>query len=185
MSRRSTPLSYANVTATLALVFALGGSAYAATQLPENSVGRAQIRKNAITSAKVENGSLKLADFDRVALRKLRGPAGPQGPAGPTGASGVSDLVVRRADSGPLPAGVFTSVLARCSPGERAVGGGAGFDGNAGHEVVEQSYPAKQVGPNFLRAEDGEVADAWVTYIKNGNTVAFAHTYGYVVCARP
>ena len=32
-------LTYANVVASLALFLALGGAAYAATQLPQNSVG--------------------------------------------------------------------------------------------------------------------------------------------------
>ena len=46
-------LSFANVTSLLALVFAMGGTSYALT-LPKNSVGSKQIRKNAVTTAKVE-----------------------------------------------------------------------------------------------------------------------------------
>ena len=38
-------LSYANVTASLALFIALGGTGYAAVTLPRNSVGSAQLRK--------------------------------------------------------------------------------------------------------------------------------------------
>jgi hypothetical protein len=37
-------LTYANVIATLALFLVLGGAAYAATQLPRNSVGTAQLK---------------------------------------------------------------------------------------------------------------------------------------------
>ena len=38
MSTFRSQLTYANVVATLALFLALGGGAYAATQLPKNSV---------------------------------------------------------------------------------------------------------------------------------------------------
>jgi hypothetical protein len=46
-------LSFANVTAVLALFVALGGTGYAAISLPRNSVGSAQIRRAAVTSSKI------------------------------------------------------------------------------------------------------------------------------------
>ncbi len=45
--------SPAMVVASVALMVALGGGAYAQTQLARNSVGTAQIRANAVTSAKL------------------------------------------------------------------------------------------------------------------------------------
>jgi hypothetical protein len=51
-------LSYANVTATLALFVALGGTGYAALTLPRNSVGKGQIRAGAVSTAKLANGSV-------------------------------------------------------------------------------------------------------------------------------
>ena len=64
---------YANVTATMALIVALGGTSYAAIKLPANSVGSAQLKKqavtnsklraNAVTSGTVRNGSLRAKDF--------------------------------------------------------------------------------------------------------------------------
>jgi hypothetical protein len=68
----------------LALFVALGGTSYAAVRLPANSVGTKQIKRNAVTSAKVKNGSLRKADFAAGQL-----PAGPNGPAGPAGAAGA------------------------------------------------------------------------------------------------
>ncbi len=68
-------LSYANITATLALFLVLGGGAYAAATLPANSVGTAQLKTNAVTSPKVLDGSLLAADF-----RAGQIPPGPQGP---------------------------------------------------------------------------------------------------------
>src|SRR2546423_13718571 len=46
-------LTYANVTATLALFIVLGGGAYAASQLPANSVGSKQLKRHAVTPSKV------------------------------------------------------------------------------------------------------------------------------------
>jgi hypothetical protein len=75
-------LSYANVMATLALFFALGGTSIAAVQaLPRNSVGSPQIK----------NGSIQKVDISKrtvAGLRGARGPAGSVGPTGPTGATG-------------------------------------------------------------------------------------------------
>ena len=58
--------SYANVTATLALVLALGGTSYAAAKLAPNSVGTAQIKNNAVTTAKVKDA---LGTDGRVLVR--------------------------------------------------------------------------------------------------------------------
>jgi hypothetical protein len=46
------------VIAYLALFVALGGSAYAVTQLPKNSVGAKQLKPNAVTAAKIKNGAV-------------------------------------------------------------------------------------------------------------------------------
>jgi hypothetical protein len=73
---------YANVTATMALVLALGGTSYAAIKLPANSV----------TSKTVKDRSLLSKDFKRGQLPAGRtgaaGPAGPQGAQGPAGPAG-------------------------------------------------------------------------------------------------
>lgn len=79
-------LTYANVIATLALFLALGGTSYAVTALPKNSVGTQQLKKNAVTGVKVKDGSLSSADF--VAGTLLKGDTGATGAAGATGATG-------------------------------------------------------------------------------------------------
>lgn len=84
-------LTYANVTATIALFVALGGSSYAALQLPKASVGGRQLKPNAVTSPKVKPGSLLLSDFSRsqrAGLRGAQGPRGAQGAQGPQGGQG-------------------------------------------------------------------------------------------------
>lgn len=66
--KRRPRLSYANVTSTLALMVALGGTSYAAIHLPKNSVGSKQIKngavrssdlgKNAVTNSKVAKNAI-------------------------------------------------------------------------------------------------------------------------------
>ena len=70
-----------NTIAMLALFIALGGTTYAATALPKNSVGAKQLRKNAVTNkkiaknavtgAKVKNDSLTGADILESSLGQV------------------------------------------------------------------------------------------------------------------
>ena len=83
-------LTFANVVATLALFIALGGGAYAATQLPKNSVGAKQLKKEAVTPAKLSRASksaLTGAEGARGAVG-ARGPIGPKGDKGDRGEPG-------------------------------------------------------------------------------------------------
>lgn len=82
-------LTYANAVASLALFVALGGTGYAATQLAPNSVGTAQLKRGAVTAAKISPRT-------RRALRGkrgLQGPTGLVGGIGPTGATGQTGRV--------------------------------------------------------------------------------------------
>jgi hypothetical protein len=54
-------VTYANIAATLALVLALGGTAYAAG-LPKNSVGSKQVKNNSLSTKDLKNGSATGAD---------------------------------------------------------------------------------------------------------------------------
>ena len=78
--------------ACLALLVALSGTAFAVTALPKGSVGAKQLKKNAVTSAKVKDGSLQGSDFAAGQLPAgatgAPGPAGVPGSPGPTGAPG-------------------------------------------------------------------------------------------------
>ena len=65
---RPTP---AMVVAVIALFVALGGTGYAALKLPPHSVGKKQLKRNAVTTAKVDNNTLRLKDFYRRDLNRL------------------------------------------------------------------------------------------------------------------
>ena len=90
---RAPQLSYANVTATLALFIALGGTSYAVTQLPRNSVGNRQLKANAVTSSKIRSGAVARSDLAASLRDGIRGPRGPAGPTGAEGAPGPSETI--------------------------------------------------------------------------------------------
>jgi len=90
------------VLAVIAIVLALGGTGYAISRLPKNSVGGPQLKKNAVSTKKVKDHSLRAKDFRAGQLPKgatgppgaagAQGAAGLQGPAGETGSQGVMGL---------------------------------------------------------------------------------------------
>ena len=81
--RRGAAHARRNAVAYIALTMAMGGTSYAAAELPRDSVGSAQIRTSAVRSSDVKDGDLRARDFRAGEL-----PAGPQGPAGVAGPQG-------------------------------------------------------------------------------------------------
>jgi hypothetical protein len=160
-------LTYANVTATLALIAAMGtGSAYAATQLANNSVGSKQIRTGAVRSPEVKNRSLQVRDLSRKARKSLRGNTGPQGPAGPAGTAfraalsdGCGRPVGNSTGADPIPGGggctvrfgsdvsqcVYSATLAAVFNGAGSPDPGAGrinVASGGGNAIVVRTYDA-------------------------------------------
>ncbi|HEX4669837.1 MAG TPA: hypothetical protein VH275_07700 [Solirubrobacterales bacterium] len=194
MEKLRPKLSYANVIATLALFLALGGgAAYAASNIAKNSVGAKQLKRNAVTGAKVKDGSLLAGDFKAGQLPVgERGPQGLQGAAGSPGAPGATDVVVRYGEEGkPKEEDEIDQSDAQCLPGEAVTGGG--FD------IVEETEPLEytllanrpDAGEEEVEGElihpapaDGNAARGWVVMLRNDSpeTVFFR---AYVMCARP
>jgi hypothetical protein len=97
--------------AAAALIIAVLGTTpvgQAATNLilPKKSVGAVQLKRNAVTAAKVKDHSLRAADFGAGQLPAgpkgdpgTAGPQGPQGATGPTGPRGPSDAYVKTSQS--------------------------------------------------------------------------------------
>jgi hypothetical protein len=104
-----------------ALLVSLGGTGYAATQLPPKSVGHAQIRNgavgnlqirdNAITTGKIRNGQIQARDLAKRVIPVL-----PQGS-------------LQQTSGDPVAPGAIGGVSAQCPPGAHATGGGGGFQG--------------------------------------------------------
>src|SRR3954454_9464120 len=84
---RPTP---ATAIALIALFVALGGTGYAALKLPKNSVGTKQLKNNAVTGAKVKNGTLTADDFGGTLPAGAQGPKGDAGPKGDSGTAGTN-----------------------------------------------------------------------------------------------
>jgi len=168
---------YANVTATLALIIALGGTSYAAIVLPANSVGSKQLKKravtnsklrpNAVTSATVRNGSLRARDFKAGQL--------PTGQAGPAGPAGATNIVSRRVPSLPVAAGALGAVKMACNPGERAITAGLQSDGDVLNIfAITESFPITT----------GDVPTGW--FLEARNTASASDRFvAFLVCAKP
>jgi hypothetical protein len=168
--------------AATALAVAVLGSTplgHAASGLIANSVGTKQLKNNAVTSAKVKNGSLMGVDFKAGQLpvgpqgpRGDQGPKGDTGPRGQAGANGATNVVIRVNASGsaPIAPGAFGHSTAFCASGERATGGGAY---SASKLFITQSYPTGPVGT----APDGWGVEA---FNAGASTAGFTP---YVVCA--
>ena len=169
--RRPSP---ALVVSVIALSLALGGTSYAAIVLPANSVGTKQIKKNAVTTAKVKDGSLLRADFGAGQLPPgATGATGPKGDTGATGATGPKGDTGATGATGPkgdkgdpgvtgtivvvresAPAAVLPSAIVpvsvQCLAGERATGGGydAGGLGEFGTFALDSQPTGPAAAPN-------------------------------------
>ena len=191
-------VSYASVTATLALFLSLGGVSYAATALPRDSVGTPQLRDGAVDSAKIKDGALQYEDFGFGQIpaglagprgpkgeRGVRGPkgakgaAGSKGDTGAAGAAGATSVKARRSDPVTLPAIANTPVTAtaNCASGERAVGGGFTASDGANTVRIVSSAPS---------ANDGATPTDWVVVaeIEGNITAEYDFVTATVICAK-
>ena len=154
---------------------------------------RSKIRAGAVGSSQVKDRSLRITDFMAGQL-----PAGPKGDAGPTGATGATgapgprgpagatNVVVRTVSVANVPPDGFTDVPVDCHPGERAVGGGATYEGIfSGTEQVVETAPT--MGVQVRRPQEGDVPTGWFSAIGySSNNMAERRTaVGYAVCVSP
>jgi hypothetical protein len=135
MRRKLRPsLTYADVVATLCLFLLLsGGVAFAASQLPKNSVGTAQLKREAVTPAKLNSAA-------KATLTGLAGPRGLDGPQGPRGERGETGL--KGEDGKPGEAGPFPTALpsGKTVVGTFDIGGNAAAAGNTAVGAVSYVY---------------------------------------------
>jgi hypothetical protein len=85
-------LTYANVMSSIAVFLVLaGGTAFAASQLGKESVGTKQLKKEAVSLAKI----------NAAAKTSLKGATGPKGSTGPQGPKGDKGDKGEKGDTGP------------------------------------------------------------------------------------
>lgn len=149
-------ITYANVTATLALFVALGGTSYAALKLPRNSVGSAQIRTGAVRSSEIKDRSIRTRDLSLQARKALRGTPGPQGLQGATGA----------------PAAKFFAAVSGAGEFVRGNATSGGRAGSVGFYVVGFAEPVSGCAyAATLGATDGTVTPGRITVSDEGGKV--------------
>jgi hypothetical protein len=180
-------VTYANVTATAALVVAVGGVASAAIPGPSGVIhGCYQAR----------NGSLRIVPAGKRCARSERsiawnhtGPPGAQGPPGPRGAPGAPGPTGQQGPPGPQgPGSVFhrvdgvpfdlgatagstQSYFAQCPAGEYGVS--AGIDG----------FTSTAIGRVWQHPAD---PTAWDVYVARITTINTSNSLTpFVICAKP
>lgn len=114
-------LTFANVVACIALFVSLGGVGYAAISLPKNSVGPKQLKRGAVTPAKLSVAAKRMliGTPDATGIPGPRGADGAQGPQGP-GAISFEETV--SSVSGPIRTFNGVSIYGRCNATESTIG---------------------------------------------------------------
>jgi hypothetical protein len=166
-------LTYANVTATLALFVALGGGAYAAAALPAHSVGSKQLKKGAVVAAKIKNNAV---DRSKVMDNSLTGADIKESSvaevplATHAAASAAIDKATYKTAAGTAPASSAANVVtATCDAGQHVVGGGVKLD-NPGIGLVNDSYPDTN-------------NTAWTAHVGNASNGSSAAPFNFTVYA--
>src|SRR5215216_1904068 len=161
MSRIRSHLSYANVMATIAVFIALGGTSYAVSQLPRNSVGAKQIRsravgkselaRSAVWSKHIKNRSIAVGDISLSARSSLRGQQGPAGPAGPPGPGAATYGVIARSD------GSYHRSVAAANAGAAHRSGTGDYELLFNTDVSNCLAAATVAGVDGVQPQNGEI----------------------------
>lgn len=166
-------LSYANVVATLALVFAMSGGALAASHYVINSTKEInpKILKRLKGAAGAKGATGAAGAAGAVGTQGPAGATGSQGPGGSTGPSGTSGYEVVE---GPIAEGSKSGInlstsIAKCPAGKHVLGGGFHtLSGSNGTIYV---------------ADDGPVGSTeWEVLLTNSTLGAYTMR-AYAICA--
>ncbi|HWO84617.1 MAG TPA: hypothetical protein VNM38_12630 [Solirubrobacterales bacterium] len=170
-------LTYANVMSSIAVFLVLGGATALAAGLGKNSVGTKQLKKNAVTGAKVKNGSLGPGDLKAGvippkvdAYTKAESNAQFATKAGTYSKTETyskaesnsrflgSTVTVVETLAASIPANSFEDDIVNCPAGYQAVGGGVDPDG-VFYGKVSSSSPVYG-GTRLSSVGDGQTGPA-------------------------
>lgn len=167
-------LSFANVTAVLALVLATAGTSYAMT-LPRNSVGTQQIKPSGVTNTDIKTNAVRSADVKDGSLRAADLRAGLLNPAA------TVQTFLATAD---LADGTKANYNAFCPAGQQAIGGGGrGDDFTSEATVITSSRPTTDAG-GFPAPDAGAGFTGWRLTVFNpaGGVAAGLRPQVWVIC---
>jgi len=189
MRRLRSRLTYANLMATFAVFLALGGGAYAATQLKKNSVGTKQLKNNSVTAKKLKNGSvsgakvldgsltgadIKASTLGTVPRASDADKLGGVGPSGFVQGAGHSFstpglVTVLASSTGPvLEIPGFGTILIACSP---AGNGSFSFTNHSGASMYGTAQALNGGAVQLLIADGATFSE--MTLSTGGNIVTF------------
>jgi hypothetical protein len=168
--------SYANVVATVALVFAMSGTGLAAKHYLVNSTK--QINPKVLRALRGRVGPAgALGPQGKQGLTGKEGPAGKEGPGGKEGKPGPVVLGAITFVEGPLeetPPGFGAQSIAKCPAGSRAISGG----------VEYQAVSAAEAGPSNMRTLALPERKGWLAEIENPRSNARSLAVrAYAYCA--
>jgi hypothetical protein len=166
-------LTYANVMSSIAVFLVLGGAtAFAASELGKESVGTSQLKKEAVTLAKIKKATKK-------ALKGQAGPQGPQGKQGDRGLQGVPGLseLERVADSTGTSTTTPKTLTISCAPGKKILSSGFDIDGGSTGGKKEAAIDMAQVSSTLESA-------SYEAYDEIGSGTPSWNLLGSIVCAK-
>lgn len=187
-------LTYANVMSSIAVFLVVaGGSAFAASQLGKESVGTKQLKKEAVSLAKIKAGA-KTALHGATGPKGATGPQGPtgpkgnkgdkgekgerglQGPQGPQGIPGVAELERVRGETGTSTT-TPKSLTVSCAPGKKILSSGFDIDGGSTGGQKEAAIDMAQVNATLESA-------TYEAYDEKGAGTPSWNLIGVIVCAK-
>jgi len=160
-------LTYANVVATMALLFAMGGSAFAANRLIVSPAKTASTSAEFTTPPKSREFGYLITSINQINPRvqaqlkatERAGPAGPAGAAGAPGSQGPSGLPGTA--GAPGTEGIQGKEGAEGKPGEQGARGERGETGSRG-ETGERG----EAGLSLLSQSEQETLKSILPYVK-------------------
>jgi hypothetical protein len=179
--------SPAVVIAMIALLVALGGTAYGVSAKHYPYWTGVDIVDHSLSGVDIQNGSLGQVVFSRTARKALKGNLGPAGPQGPQGNPGLNGQPGAKGDPGPInlsykygsivtqPGNHQDFASATCGAGTYAVGGGVFSTGGYNTQHVNGSFPTFATG--------AVAATGWGAWVDNVSGLTTLQFQAYVICS--